>query len=279
MPVRETRAQQTQGAASATLYNAAKQKLKEGKQLVGGTVTSPDPNIYYAMATAGFDFLWIEMQHSALSYQDAARLIWAGRRTPATPILRVPDATEGDIQKATDIGALGIAVPTVDTVEKAEAAVKWARYPPEGRRSRGLGQFNALYGNNYRETANANMLVIIMIETPTGVENMEKIVAVPGIDLIYVASYDLESFSGHREGTSQFEKLVSRIRDVTRAHHLFLGGPPNWRNSRADQGYCFYVGPSETQLITLGAQLSLGAVTTRSGQSGAGVGITEPRDG
>src|SRR5262245_51039475 len=111
------------------VYNTAKQKLLDGKQVVGGTVFSPDPNMYCATANAGFDFLWIEMQHSPLTYQDVARMIFACRGAAGMPFIRVPDATEGDIQKATDIGALGIIVPTVDTVEKAEAAVKWSKYP------------------------------------------------------------------------------------------------------------------------------------------------------
>src|SRR5438132_9676879 len=153
----------------AKIYNTAKQKLMAGKQIIGGTIYSPDPNIYCAMASAGFDFLWIEMQHSPLTYSDVAKMIWACRGTPAIPFIRVPDATESDIQKATDIGALGIIVPTVDTVEKAQNAVKWTRYPPAGRRSQGNGQYNALWGTDYRQTYNDNVMVVIMIETPVGV--------------------------------------------------------------------------------------------------------------
>ena len=110
-------------AAKPPLYNATKQKILQGKTVIGGTVSSPDPNIYCAMASAGFDYTWIEMQHSPLTYSDVAKMIWACRGASAMPFIRVPDATESDIQKATDIGALGIIVPTVDTVEKAEAAV------------------------------------------------------------------------------------------------------------------------------------------------------------
>ena len=99
--------------AQGRIYNTAKQKLMEGQQIVGGTVSTPDPQIYCAMANAGFDFIWIEMQHSPLSYQEVARMIWACKDAPAIPFIRVPDATEGDIQKAVDIGALGIIVPMV----------------------------------------------------------------------------------------------------------------------------------------------------------------------
>jgi len=233
------------------IYNTAKQKLLDGKQVVGGTVFSPDPAMYCAMASAGFDFLWIEMQHSPLTYRDVARMIFACRGSAGMPFIRVPDATESDIQKATDIGALGIIVPTVDTVEKAEAAVRWTKYPPFGRRSQGGGQYRELWGSDYRQTANDNMMVVIMIETPEGVANAEKIAAVPGIDVIFAASTDLGNFSGHKQGEPPYEALVTRIRDVTLARGLKLGGPLAWRNR---SGYSFFQGPGESVLINAGAQ-------------------------
>jgi 2-keto-3-deoxy-L-rhamnonate aldolase RhmA len=244
-----------QAPAHSKLYNTAKQKLAEGKQIFGATIMSPDPNMYCAVANAGYDFLWIEMQHSPLTYSDVAKMIWACRGSAAMPFIRVPDATESDIQKATDIGALGIIVPTVDTVEKAEAAVKWAKYPPLGRRSQGSGQYAALYGSDYRQTINDNMAVVIMIETPTGVENAEKIAAVPGIDVIFAASGDLGNFSGHKQGEPEYEALVKRIHDVTLAHNIRLGGPQAWKDR---SGFTFFQAPAEAQLIRLGAKANLG---------------------
>ncbi len=264
-------AQAQQSSMPVKLYNTAKQKMLEGKPLIGGTVSSPDPNMYCAMANAGFDFTWIEMQHSPLTYEDVARMIWACRGSAAVPFIRVPDATESDIQKATDIGTLGVIVPTVDTVEKAQAAVKWSKYPPQGRRSQGGGQHSALYGSNYRQTANDNMMVVIMIETPIGVENAEKIASVPGIDVIFAASTDLGNFSGHpysganRQGDAYYESLVKRIHDVTLAHNLRLGGPLAWRQR---EGFTFFQGPGETALIAAGAQ-SLG-FTPAGGRGGRG---------
>jgi 2-keto-3-deoxy-L-rhamnonate aldolase RhmA len=233
------------------VYNTAKQKLLDGKQVVGGTVFSPDPNMYCATANAGFDFLWIEMQHSPLTYQDVARMIFACRGATGMPFIRVPDATESDIQKATDIGALGIIVPTVDTVEKAEATVKWSKYPPAGRRSQGGGQYRELWGSDYRQTANDNMLVVIMIETPEGVANAEKIAAVPGIDVIFAASTDLGNFSGHKQGEPQYEALVTRIKEATLARGIKLGGPLAWKDR---PGFSFFQGPGESVLINAGAQ-------------------------
>ena len=191
------------------------------------------------------------MQHSPLGYQDVARMIFACRGAAAMPFIRVPDATEGDIQKATDIGALGVIVPTVDTVEKAEAAVKWSKFPPFGRRSQGAGQYRDIWGSDYRQTANDNMMVVIMIETPEGVANAEKIAAVPGIDVIFAASGDLANFSGYKQGDPPYEALVTRIKDATLARNIKLGGPLAWK---ARPGFSFFQAPGETVLINAGAQ-------------------------
>ncbi len=255
-------AQEAGGAASRNsggtrLYNTAKIKLMSGKPIIGATVYSPDPAMYCAMANSGFDFTWIEMQHSPLTFQEVARMIYACRGSSATPFIRVPDATESQIQKATDIGALGIIVPTVDTVEKAENAVKWAKYPPVGRRSMGAGPYRELWGNDYRQTINDNMMVVIMIETPLGVANAKEIAAVPGIDVIFAASGDLGNFSGHKQGDPEYEALVKQIHDVVLAKGLKLGGPLNWRTR---EGYSFFQGPGEAQLINAGAKVALGQI-------------------
>lgn len=226
----------------------------QGKPLVGATVASPDPNVYCAMANSGFDFTWIEMQHSPLTYSDVAHMIYACRGSSAMPFIRVPDATESDIQKATDIGAMGIIVPTVDTVEKAQAAVKWAKYPPAGRRSMGQGQYRELWGDDYRQTANDNIVVVIMIETPIGVENAAKIADVPGIDVIFAASTDLGNFSGYKIGDPKYEALVTRIHDVTLKAGIRLGGPLMWKDR---PGFTFFQGPAESALIKSGAKVAL----------------------
>jgi 2-keto-3-deoxy-L-rhamnonate aldolase RhmA len=260
--------QQTGTAAEVRMYNTAKLKLKEGKQIVGGTVSSSDPEIYYAMANAGFDFLWIEMQHSPLTHQDVARMIWAGKGAPAIPFVRVPDATEGDIQKAADNGALGIIIPMVETIEKVKAGVKFAKYPPIGKRSQGGGQYGALWGSDYRRTANDNIMVVAMIESPAGVAIANEIAAIPGVDVVFVASTDLGSFSGYRQGEPQYEALVTQIQDATLKAGLKLGGPLAWKNR---PGFSFFQGPGETNLIRSGAQVALGM----SPSSRPGVAPTE----
>jgi len=241
--------------AQPRLYNTVKTKLKEGKQVVGGTVSSPDPDVYCAMANAGFDYLWIEMQHSPLTYQEVARMIRACKGAPGIPFIRVPDATEGDIQKATDIGALGIIIPMVDSVEKVRNAVTFAKYPPIGKRSQGGGQYGALWGGDYRATANENIMIVAMIESPAGVDIADKIAATPGVDVVFVASTDLSSFSGFKQGQPQYEALVTRVQDHTLKAGLGLGGPHAWQSTR--KNYNFFQGAGETSLIRTGAQVVL----------------------
>ena len=248
---------QPQGPApgSARIYNTVKTKLQQGRQVVGATIGIPDAEVYCAVANAGFDFTWIEMQHSTLSYTDVARMIFACKGAPAIPFVRVPDATEGDIQKATDMGALGIIVPMVDTVEKAENAVKFAKYPPIGRRSQGSGQYGAVWGADYRATANDNIMIVAMIENPAGVAIADRIANVPGVDVVFVASTDLSSFSGVRQGDAKYEALVTTVLDATTKAGRKVGGPLAWKATR--KGYSFFQGPSETALLRTGSKVTL----------------------
>ncbi len=225
--------------------------------MVGGTVATADPDIYCAMANSGFDFLWIEMQHSPLTYTDAARMIWACKDAPAIPFIRIPAATEGDIQKATDIGALGIIVPMVDSMDEIRDAVTYAHYPPMGKRSQGGGQYRALWGDDYRAAANENIMVVAMIEQPAGVEIIEDVANLDGVDVVFVASSDLGSFTGLRQGHPDYEALVTKVKDVTNAAGRTVGGPLAWMSSR--EGYSFFQAPTSTSLVRSGAQAVLKA--------------------
>ena len=244
-------------AQEVRIYNTVKSKLVAGQQVVGGTVDTADPEIYCAMANAGFDFIWIEMQHSPLSFSEAARMIWACRDASAIPFIRVPDASEGTIQKATDIGALGIIVPMVDAAEKIADAVRYAKYPPLGRRSQGGGQYGRLWGRDYRQTWNDNVLIFAMIETLEGTAEAARIATVEGVDGVFVASGDLGSFSGKRQGEPDYERLVARIKEEAESAGKFLGGPSAWMSER--EGYQFFQAPSTSSLIRIGARITLEA--------------------
>src|SRR5678810_596930 len=193
--------------ADAKIWNPVKLKMMQGGKVTGGTVFSAtDPETYCAMAEAGYDFIWTEMQHDQRDWDQAA-LMW--RTCPyagAVPGVRVARAEEREIQHAVDAGALVVVVPTVDTVEEAIEARNWTYFPPLGRRSNGGGQAfePTMWGRvpgGYRNTANDNIVLILMIETLEGLKNADEIAKVPGVTAVFAASGDLGNFSGFRQGT------------------------------------------------------------------------------
>lgn len=243
-------------AQSPRIFNTVKQKLAAGKQVVGGTINIANPDSYCAMANSGFDFTWIEMQHSPMTYQDVANMVMACKGASAMPFIRVPDATEGDIQKAVDLGAAGIIIPMVDDVQKVHNAIKFAMYPPRGKRSQGGGNYGAMWGSDYRQIANDNIMIVAMIESPAGVEIADKIAAIPGVDVVFVASTDLSSFSGLKQGDPKYEALVTKVLEGTQKAGKYVAGPLAWKATR--KGYSFFQGPGESSIIRTGAKVELG---------------------
>jgi len=224
------------------LYNTAKQKLLSGKQIFSVSINKADP-VAYCEAAKHYDYTWFEMQHSTLTWADIEKMIAACPNVAATPMVRIHDELESSIQHATDIGLLGIIMPTVDTVEKAQAAVRYAKYPPEGRRSMGGGQAARIWfgpgGDNtmkYRMSVNENMLVVVMIETPVGVAHTNEIANVPGVDVVLVANTDLGNFSGYFDHSAgPYQGMVKQIHDATLHAGKFLGATdPSYAKGRPD---------------------------------------------
>lgn len=201
----------------APLYNTVKAKLLAGKQVFSFTQSTPDPAEYCEKAKH-YDFTWFEMQHSTLEFRDVEKMIAACPRVAATPLIRLPDAQEWHIQHAMDIGALGVIVPTVDDVDRAREAARWVRYPPTAHRSAGAGQYRMIWGINginYRQTINDNTLLVVMIESPTGVANTYDIARTEGIDVVITGNNDLSSFSGYPQSDPRYQALVKQVHDAT----------------------------------------------------------------
>ena len=183
-------------ATPRPLYNKAKELLLQDKQITSYTIATYNPDLYCEVGKH-FDYVWFEMQHSTMSYDEVRRMLLACPGVGAAPMIRMPDALESSIQRATDLGSIGIIVPTVDDALEARDAARFSRYPPFGRRSSGGGSFGQVWpGVNYRATVNDNMLVTVMIETLEGVANAEEIAATHGVDVVLIGNNDLSSFSG-----------------------------------------------------------------------------------
>ncbi len=247
--------------ATARVWNPVRLKMQQGGKVTGGTVfAATDPSTYCAMANAGYDFIWTEMQHDQHDWQAVARMWRTCPHAKAVPGARVAYTDEREIQHALDAGALVIVVPTVDTVEEAIQARDWTYFPPLGRRSNGGGQaFDAaMWGGvpgGYRQTSNDNIVLILMIETLEGVKNVEAIAKVPGVSAVFAASGDLGNFSGYPQGSPDYERVINVVHDAAIKAGVRLCGPLAWRD-RPDFT-CFQAG-SETAAIARGAAAELG---------------------
>lgn len=247
--------------ADAKLWNPVMQKLVQGGKVVGGTVFSAtDPETYCAMANAGYDFIWTEMQHNTRDWNEVARMWAACPRAKAVPGVRVSGTDEREIQHALDAGALVLVVPTIDSVEEAIAARDWAFWPPLGKRSAGGGQAFGpdMWGKvpgGYRATANDNIVLILMIETLQGLKNAAAIAKVPGVTAVFAASGDLGNFTGYAQGSPDYERAINIVHDAALAAGKRLCGPLSWRE-RPD--FTCFQGGSETAAIARGAAAELG---------------------
>jgi len=172
-------------------------RLLAGELLIGPVVTLPAPEVAEILAAIGFDWLFIDAEHSPMGMRDAQALLQAaGPHCPC--LVRVPAGEEVWIKKALDIGASGIIIPQVHSAEQAERVVSLCKYPPQG--SRGVGVARAQgYGSRFGEyvaTANEELAVVIQAESAEAVRNIGSIARVPGIDAVLVGPYDLSSSLG-----------------------------------------------------------------------------------
>ena len=239
-PVQDGRAGVPSIKAGSQTFNTVITKLKEGKQIFSNTVTEPDLAAV-KKACEGQDFIWIEMQHSTLTWRETQQIIKVVAEAGCIPFVRVPTANEGDIQKATDAGALGIIIPMVDSVEEARTAVMFSKFPighrdnpnvkPWGHRSSGGAQAPSLWGPGYNTNANNNILVMILIENPAGVGVVDDILEeVPGIDIVMVASNDFGQHGGDRDGDASYNAREKLVREAVLSRGKILAGPSSWQN-------------------------------------------------
>lgn len=212
-------------ATPRPFYNIAKERLFQDQQITSYTISSLNVDLYCEV-TRHFDYVWFEMQHSTMSYDDVRRMIQACPRVGAAPMLRLADALESSIQHATDLGALGIIVPTVDDAVEARDAARFSRYPPFGRRSAGGGAYRQIWnvpGLDYRATINDNMLVVVMIETLEGVANADEIAAVHGVDAVIMGNNDLSNFSGWAQTDPRYQDAVTTVHNAALRAGKYFG--------------------------------------------------------
>jgi 2-keto-3-deoxy-L-rhamnonate aldolase RhmA len=194
-----------------------RERLRRGERLVGTLLSLPSPELAEIASAAGFDWLFLDMEHGALAPADVLRLVQSARE-PCACLVRVPERSEMWIQKALDTGANGIIVPHVNEAAEAAEAVRWAKYPPGGGRSVGFSRAN-LYGLRFQEeveTANARTVVVAQVEHIDGVRAIEAILRVDGLDAVFVGPYDLSASLG-KPGAVQDTDVRAAIAKVVAA--------------------------------------------------------------
>ncbi len=199
------------------MTTSLRERWRNGDTTLGGWLGTPSDVVAEVTARAGFDYVCIDTQHGAIEYSDAVGMVQAILLGGASPIVRVPWNEPGIIGKVLDAGAHGVIVPMVNTVEEAEAVVRSARYAPTGSRSFGP-TVAALRAPDYPAWAADNIAVIPMIETAQALDNIDDILAVPGIDAIYVGPADLSLSLGLPPGNNDdnpvFADAYSKIVDA-----------------------------------------------------------------
>jgi 2-keto-3-deoxy-L-rhamnonate aldolase RhmA len=203
--------------ARRPLYNLAKENLFQDKQVTSVTISSFNPD-QYCESRKHWDYIWFEMQHSTMSWNEIQRMIGACPGVGGgAPMIRMPDALEANIQKATDLGVLGIIVPTVDDALEARDTARFSRYPPFGRRSSGAGTaatFWASVPGGYRETINDNFLTVVMLETLESIINADEIANTFGLDVVIQGNNDLSVFSGWNQTDDRYQQLLTISRNA-----------------------------------------------------------------
>lgn len=209
------------------------QKIKEGKCPIGGIILSADPSVTELAAEAGFDFVFIDGEHGQIDRQTAMQHLMAVRGTDCASLYRVPDSSHTEIKKVIDFAPAGIIVPMVMNAEEAQAVISAMRYPPVGNRGcgfrRGTG-YGAHDVEPYWESSAAEPLIIIQIEHIDAVRDLDRILALPGLDSILIGPYDLSASMGKHgqwddpELNAVYDEVASKVKKAGIILGAALGG-------------------------------------------------------
>lgn len=181
------------------LENKIKKLFSEGRRVYGATLLEPSNIIAKNTINAGIDFLWIDTEHTRYGVESLEMVPIICRLAGCVPVIRVAGLDSVLIKKALDIGAGAVMVPQVETAEQAKLAVQYAKYPPIG--TRGVSPSWILYMDlsfdEYLPVANDENSLIVQIESAKGMENVEAIADVEGVDILMVGPVDLSASLGH----------------------------------------------------------------------------------
>jgi 2-keto-3-deoxy-L-rhamnonate aldolase RhmA len=244
-----------------------KQKLREGKPVFAATVTVASADVAAHLATAGFDFLWVEMEHSPVTLESLRNMVLATRGLPAQVFARVPVNEMWTAKRVLDAGASGVIFPFTSTPDLARQAAAACHYPPLGRRGSGasLAVFAWPDADRYHDSADENVTVIAIIEEACAVERIDEIAATPGIDALFIGTSDLSFSLGLRgdQKDARLHEAIAKVLEAGRRHGKTVGRPA-WGVDQVrtylEQGFRLFQTPTDIALMMSAAREYLLAV-------------------
>ncbi len=255
--------------------NAFKQMMQAGgaQAPIGTWVMSASPLVAEAVGCAGFDWGVIDMEHTPLDLMDVVHMLQAVAGTKMLPIVRVPWNDAVMVKRVLDAGATTLLFPFVQNATEAQRAVAATRYPPEGVRGMAGMSRGSRFGTlpNYFKTANDIVSVIVQLETPEAVANLEAIAAVPGVDAIFLGPADLSGAMGHVGQLTHPDVMALMARAAERCKAIGMpvgtvGGAPEVVAQYRAAGFTFVGIASDLGLLMRAAQGAIAALKTNGAE-------------
>jgi 2-keto-3-deoxy-L-rhamnonate aldolase RhmA len=252
----------------------AAKSLRE-RALAGETVRGAmvfeffSPGVSQILAQAGAEFALFDMEHTGLGLETLKSLVASCRGLPIAPMVRVPRGEYHFLARALDVGAEGVMVPMVESATQARAIAEATHYPPQGRRGAAFGFAHDHYATGdvgaTMRAADARNLVIAQIETERGLEAVEEIAAVEGIDVLWLGHFDLTNFLGipGQFDHPQYLAAVDRIVAAGRKHKKALGfmaSHENWARRYNELGFNIIAAGTDQAILMAGVESILSAI-------------------
>jgi 4-hydroxy-2-oxoheptanedioate aldolase len=247
--------------------NNIKSRWNDGKTVLNGWLSIANSFSAEIMAQQGYDSLTIDLQHGFVGYDEAKIMLQAMRASGVAPMVRVPWLEPGIIMKALDAGAWGIICPMVNTAEQAKQLVSFVRYPPHGSRSFGPTRVSIAEGADYGQHADDHVVCFAMIETAEAFDNLEAIVATPGLDGVYIGPADLTLGLTGRKYRTGFDRdepeIIDAIKHIVEVAHRagkkagLHNGTATYAAKAAEWGFDLVTVSNDVQLLRSSAAASV----------------------
>ncbi len=248
--------------------NRLKRDLAAGKVCLGATLAMNSSVVAELLARAGFDWLWLEMEHTALTEENVLQMLQATNGADVSTVVRVPWNDKTLITRAVDAGPDGILGPQINSAEEAQYAVRAMKSPPGGERGAGMARAQGwgLGAAEYYRSANSEIMTLCMIEHYLGVENIDEILATPGVDSVMIGALDL-SGSLNLLGETDHPEVEGAIQKVLAASKKanvpcgIVALDPDQANVRIEQGFTNVIVGMDVLMLIAEAKNLLGKVS------------------